>query len=1415
MKKHPSAAPACLTGFILSLLIALPSAVSAQIAPAGAGAGFSATANGSAATTPVGAPKDAPANPAWYSGGPWDTALFSPDTDAVRKAADANRYPGAKQAVTVFFCDGGVTYRADGSMEYRSVLVYRIENDDGLKNWSDMQLSWSPWHQDQPKFRVRILNPDGKAYWMTDADMLDVSEGSSDGQVYSDQKRKRSPYPNVMVGSLIEEEYLSVSRPYLAQCGMEASWKFSRNVAVGRSRLTLRYPAALPVRYAASQLKADAADKVTRDGETRVTWDLRNIAPDAPREDYVPPENRQYAAVSTSCAAGWSAIASAYGSEIEKLLAANPINLPADLSLPRDDAPAAALAVSRWINARVRYTGLELGENSIIPYPPQAVLSRGYGDCKDKASLMVALLRAAGYKAWISLLRTGPGWDIDPFLYGMTSFNHAIVYVDGKPGFWFDPTVEINIPGTLPYQDEYRFTLIARPDQKELRRTPASAGSENRIEETRTYRLAENGKGSVTEETRYSGAMELFQRNSRLYSDERKSRESLESYFKNYYVSESVPTVGWSDPRDLAKPYCMTVSGDAIGKAQTGYNAAEVTLHLNNLPSFLPDDLLDEKAKPRTQPFRYSVPFAYRLTSVVIPPAGFQARVVPPPIRVEDGDFVFASEWEAQADGSLRGTETFEVKIVEFSPERYEKYRKAVKKALDDNYSLTLTFEHRGEALRDEGRYTEAFEAYRELLDANPDSAIQNLRLSNALQSYMLGQPAIHFARRAAELEPKNDVMWENLANMLMNDGLGRRLNAGWDRDGAIAAWQTAIRLNPANKAHLANLAILYEYDAQGERYHDAAGLARAADSYGGLGDEALTEYSLQFNYWNVLVRLGRLDDANRLIAAIKDDELRNVAKVVTGVLAGNGGSPMKLVDQGLALAKRQAILVTAANTLQDMRRYADAASLLRVAAVANKDSAQLEFRSDLLARTAALDSPGADLTTPVGTIKNLLFDYIRRGQGEADLAFYEKYLSRGARSLIPKIGLKRLNARLSALLGPMVGTGNVALVSDLMLSILVAEPTGDDAQGYRLTCRFPGIADGTVDFFLVREGAEYRVASWERMFSAQSARVIDSLDSGAEATARQWYGWLFAGIEPSTSVRDFSFFAQDDLARSTWAMRLAANAMLVEDERASGQAADAARLWESIADRPAFLKKAAQAKLTTTLAEKFWLALAIDLADASLGARALDQAVAIAHATSPYLGDDDDLRSWYAVLLANAGQGGEAEAFVEKRFAAAKADDAKAFQALLWVYQLTLNFSKLDEVSAKYADRLTTGDLNNLAWADLFREPSGVPSATAVERSRRSVTQSKGTERSSLHTLATVYAATGRFDDAHSVLAKLIEVNPGGAVSTDDWYIIGLIADGYGFHDAAREAWQKVERDADALPQKTDTWVLAQARLR
>ncbi|MEI9969999.1 MAG: transglutaminase-like domain-containing protein [Terracidiphilus sp.] len=76
-------------------------------------------------------------------------------------------------------------------------------------------------------------------------------------------------------------------------------------------------------------------------------------------------------------------------------------------------------AIVDYLDREVRYTGIEFGEAAIVPHDPAETLAKKYGDCKDKATLLVAMLRAAGIPANVALLNVESRIDSPLDLPGM------------------------------------------------------------------------------------------------------------------------------------------------------------------------------------------------------------------------------------------------------------------------------------------------------------------------------------------------------------------------------------------------------------------------------------------------------------------------------------------------------------------------------------------------------------------------------------------------------------------------------------------------------------------------------------------------------------------------------------------------------------------------------------------------------------------------------------------------------------------------------------------------------------------------------------------------------------------------------------------------------------------------------------
>ncbi|NEL80598.1 MAG: transglutaminase domain-containing protein, partial [Xanthomonas perforans] len=106
-----------------------------------------------------------------------------------------------------------------------------------------------------------------------------------------------------------------------------------------------------------------------------------------------------------------------------------------------DDAQGALLRAVAFVQGEIRYVGLDMGENSHAPHTPEVTLRNRYGDCKDKATLLIALLQLAGIRAEPVLVSSDKGHGLDLRLPSPYAFDHVVVRAHLPQGeVWVDAT---------------------------------------------------------------------------------------------------------------------------------------------------------------------------------------------------------------------------------------------------------------------------------------------------------------------------------------------------------------------------------------------------------------------------------------------------------------------------------------------------------------------------------------------------------------------------------------------------------------------------------------------------------------------------------------------------------------------------------------------------------------------------------------------------------------------------------------------------------------------------------------------------------------------------------------------------------------------------------------------------------------
>lgn len=141
----------------------------------------------------------------------------------------------------------------------------------------------------------------------------------------------------------------------------------------------------------------------------------------------------------------WTEVAAAAGC----LFATAPGDVPEYVTTWLNQVRAAAaspgqfiLQLVRYVQEHVRYVSVSLDEHSHTPYSLATILQRNYGDCKDKTTLLCALLRQAGFDAVPALVNAHLREHAVNGLARPHAFNHVITRLrHADKTYWIDATL--------------------------------------------------------------------------------------------------------------------------------------------------------------------------------------------------------------------------------------------------------------------------------------------------------------------------------------------------------------------------------------------------------------------------------------------------------------------------------------------------------------------------------------------------------------------------------------------------------------------------------------------------------------------------------------------------------------------------------------------------------------------------------------------------------------------------------------------------------------------------------------------------------------------------------------------------------------------------------------------------------------
>jgi hypothetical protein len=170
------------------------------------------------------------------------------------------------------------------------------------------------------------------------------------------------------------------------------------------------------------------------------------------------------------------------------------------------DDRAKVRAIYDYVVQKTRYVALEFGIHGFKPYSCAQIFARGFGDCKDKATLIVTMLKELGIPSTIVIVRTGMRGDFETEPASLAPFDHAIAYVPSLD-LYLDGTAEYTGSTELPAMDRGALALQVNEGRRaKLVHLPDPPPSESVTSRKLDIVVAADGSAQIESISRVTGA---------------------------------------------------------------------------------------------------------------------------------------------------------------------------------------------------------------------------------------------------------------------------------------------------------------------------------------------------------------------------------------------------------------------------------------------------------------------------------------------------------------------------------------------------------------------------------------------------------------------------------------------------------------------------------------------------------------------------------------------------------------------------------------------------------------------------------------------------------------------------------------------------------------------------------------------
>ncbi|HEX5473505.1 MAG TPA: DUF3857 domain-containing protein [Vicinamibacterales bacterium] len=376
-----------------------------------------------------------------------------------------------------------VRFENDGTGTRELTFQIHLLDQQAVQRFGEIPLAYAPDTEDLTLERLTVERPDGSVAASAPGNVQDLAvRPYQQLPIFVDLHQKVITVPALQPGDTIRMAARWTIKHPLTPGQFWFEYSFDHDTVIRDNELVIDVPAdrAVTLKTAPDGPSEQGGGAGTLEGARRVyRWKTSNAAPltDDQQRALLNRTELPEADVRLTSYRDWDDLAQWFRGLAPASIDPAVRQKAAELTKGLTDRQKKIDAIYDYVSKSVRYVGLSFGLGRYAPHAPAEVLKNQYGDCKDKATLLASLLRAAGIESTPVLLYTNRS--IDDGLPSPLAFDHEIIVIadgtDPSSWTWMDTTAEVAPIGMLPSQIRGKRALFlgSRTEKSRLIRTPA------------------------------------------------------------------------------------------------------------------------------------------------------------------------------------------------------------------------------------------------------------------------------------------------------------------------------------------------------------------------------------------------------------------------------------------------------------------------------------------------------------------------------------------------------------------------------------------------------------------------------------------------------------------------------------------------------------------------------------------------------------------------------------------------------------------------------------------------------------------------------------------------------------------------------------------------------------------------------